>query len=243
MSLGGSAAPSKRASFNESTITEVLPPLYRQGAVWLSWTASVPSGTWFQVYLNGSLAWWGTATQVAIPTHTGIRRLDIGSVAPGDQTIDFSADLPAAPLNQALLSWLGGSYEDASGGDDVNAFNVYGESTPGGGIDYASPLATITAYPGGLLNDGWGMGGFGQGGFGRAASAYSWESAPLYSGLWHFGVTTENWAGDEGPPRTATAWVMVPPLPPARDASGNRLEYSYNSVTQTITLTWLASPG
>jgi hypothetical protein len=229
--------------FDETTITEVFPAVFRGGQVWLSWTTSAAPGTGFQVYLSGALAWWGTATHTAITAPDGRIRVDIGTVGPGEETTDFSSSLPAAPLDKALLQWLGGTYEDATGGDDIQGFRVYGESTPGGGINYSSPLADVTAYPNGLLTDGFGLGGFGQGGLGRSAGLYSWESSPLGNGLWHYSVRPYDRSGNEGSGVLGTAWVQGPPQPPARNAAGQRLTYTYNPTTQTITLNWLASPG
>ena len=186
--------------FDQSTITEVKPPVWDGSALHLEWTSTAPAGTVFQVYVGRALTWHGTGRWVAIPMPSSRVRIDIGAVGPGEATTDFSAVLPAAPSDRARLSWLGGSYLDPTGNDDVAGFRVYGEPAPGGGIDWTSPLAEICAYPGGILTDGYGLGGYGLGGFGRAASSYEWTSPALRSGLWSFAVVSFDAAGNPGAP-------------------------------------------
>ena len=88
------------------------------------------------------------------------------------------------------MSWAGGTYLDPTGRDDVRGFRIYGSDAPGGPVDYATPLDTVAAYPGGWVSDGFGMGGFGSGGFGRAATTYQWQSDPLAPGVWQFAVVS-----------------------------------------------------
>jgi hypothetical protein len=229
--------------FDQSTITEVFPPVVQGGQLWISWTSSSPSGTWFQVYLDRVLAWWGTATHVALTLPGGPIRVDIGTVLPGEQQTDFSALLPVAPYDRAVLSWLGGTYEDPTGNDDIAGFRVYGEPSPGAGINYTTPLADVTAYINRLITDGYGQGGYGQGGYGRSAGSYSWESDPLANGLWAFAVAPYDHAGNVGTGSLAYALIQCPPAPPARNAAGVRLTYTYSPISQKISLAWLASPG
>ena len=230
--------------FDTTAITEVFPPVVRAGEAWIGWTSSAPAGTWFQAYVNRRLAWWGQSLGFALPPPDGRARVDIGAVAATERTTDFSASLPASPADRVLLSWLGGSYQDPTGGDDVAGFRVYGEPAPGAGISYAAPLATVAAYPGGIPTDGYGLGGFGLGGFGRSASAYSWESSPrTANGLWHYAVRPFDAAGNEGTASLVAVNVAAPPQPPARNAAGVRLTYTYDPATQRITLDWLASPS
>ena len=113
--------------FDQSTITEVKPPVWDGSALHLEWTSTAPAGTVFQVYVARALTWHGTARWVAIPMPSSQVRIDIGAVGPGEETTDFSAVLPGAPGDRAHLSWLGGSYLDPSGNDDVAGFTVYGE--------------------------------------------------------------------------------------------------------------------
>lgn len=230
-------------SFDQTTIAEVQPPIYSQGQVWLSWTGTAPAGSYYQVYLGRKLAWSGTETHVGIVAPNGRQRVDVGSVDATEKDTDFSSGLPSTPQDRARLAWQGGTYLDASGDDDILGFRIYGEATPGGGINLATPLATVPAYPGGIITDGYGLGGFGSGGFGRAANAYTWESAPLRSGTWNYSVKSYDAAGNEGTAAAGSVAISVPPQPPARNAAGSRLTYTYDAMTQQVTLSWLASPG
>lgn len=229
--------------FDQSVITEVRPPVWDGSALHLEWTSTAPRGTTYQVYVARALAWYGTSTWVSIPMPSSRVRIDIGAVGPGEGATDFSALLPAAPQDRARLSWLGGSYLDATGNDDVSAFRVFGETAPGGGIDFGTVLAEIPAYPGGVLADGFGLGGYGQGGFGRAASSYAWTSPALRSGAWSFAVVPVDAAGNQGTAEFATVTILSPPRPPAAFSDGTRLKYTYNANDHTVTLFWQASPA
>jgi hypothetical protein len=161
--------------------------------------------------------------------------------------LDFSSSLPldAGMSTRASLSWLGGTYLDPSGLDDVQGFYIYGATAPGGPVDYTTPSATILAYPGGWISDGFGLGGFGQGGFGRSATSYSWESIPLGSGTWSFAVVPYDAAGNSRTPgQIASVTIAEAPLPPAATTDGTPLSYLYaGPTTRTATLTWLPSPS
>jgi hypothetical protein len=228
--------------FDQSSIIEVKPPVWDGSALHLEWRSTAAIGTVFQVYVARALVWHGTSTWVAIPMPSSRVRIDIGTVGPGEATTDFSAKLPTAPQNRAQLSWLGGSYLDPTGNDDVSGFQVYGEVQPGSGIDYNCPLAEICAYPGGILTDGFGLGGYGQGGFGRAASVYTWTSQALQSGTWTFAIVSLDAAGNKGIPAATTIAIQGPPRPPAAFPDGSRLQYTYNPEARTVTLFWQASP-
>jgi hypothetical protein len=229
--------------FDQSTIDEVKPPVWDGASLHLEWTSSAPPGTIFQVYLGGRLAWHGTSRWVALPMPPRRVRIDIGSVGPGEGTVDFSSQLPAAPADRALLSWLGGTYLDPTGRDDLAGFRIYGERVPGGGVDFSKPLAELPAYPGGIQTDGFGLGGFGQGGFGRSASAYRWSSPPLGLGTWTFAVVPVLGSGAEGAPALRTVTITAPPRPPAAFPDGTRLRLVYDPDTQVATLSWQPSPG
>ena len=229
--------------FDQSSITEVKPPVWDGSSLHLEWTSTAPAGTVYQVYVCRSLVWHGTSTWVAIPMPASPVRIDIGTVGPGEAATDFSASLPAAPQDRARLSWLGGSYLDPTGNDDVAGFRVYGEDLPGSGIDYANPLADINAYPGGILTDGFGLGGYGQGGFGRAASSYSWTSPALQTGNWSFAVVSVDAAGNQSAVALTAVAILAPPRPPAAFPDGSRLSYIYNADSRTVTLCWQASPA
>jgi hypothetical protein len=226
-------------AFSQSTITSVNPPAFRGSQVYISWTSSAAPGTWYQVYLDDVLAWYGQTTSVSLPVPTDPPvRIDIGTVGWGEEQTSFAGSLPAAPLRQVELNWLGGTYE----GTDLAGFNVYGEAAPGAGINYSDIFATITAYAAGIYTDGYGMGGFGLGGFGESSSAYSWTSDTLTSGTWHWGVKPFDTAGNEGTAETASAVIAVPPLEPAPFSDGLTLHYTYSQPTKEITLLWNASP-
>lgn len=219
--------------------------------LFLSWSSTASAGTCYQVYVNKRLAWSGRSTRCHVPHPAAPGGsniwVDIGTVDPDEATVDFSASLPAATglSTRAKLSWLGGTYLDPTGRDDVRGFRIYGPGAPGGPIDYTTVLATIHAYPGGWISDGFGLGGFGRGGFGRAATAYRWESGPLASGTWTFAVVPYDAAGNSsGPGQVATVTIAQAPLPPAAAADGTLLSYTYAGPSaRTATLTWLPSPS
>jgi hypothetical protein len=209
-------------AFSQATISEVFPPLIRQGQAFLSWSSSSPAGTFFQVYLNAVLAWSGQARSAWVSIPSGPVHIDIGTVAAGEENTDFSGSLASAPARRAELSWLGGTFE----APDIAGFKVYGESTPGGGINYGTVLADITAYPAGILTDGFGLGSFGTGGFGRVAGTYTWTSEPLGSGTWSFAVVPYDAAGNAGTGATTTVTIAAPPREPAFGSDGiTRLTY------------------
>lgn len=228
--------------FDQSTITEVKPPAWDGAALHLRWTSTAPAGTPFQVYVGGALAWHGVSRWVAIPMPSARVRIDIGAVGPGEETTDFSAMLPAAPSDRARLSWQGGSYLDASGRDDLAGFWIHGAPAPGAGVDYSRTLAEICAYPGGILTDGYALGGFGQGGFGRAAAVYQWSSGPLESGTWSFAVVPFDAARNPGTAALASVTISAAPRPPQAWSDGARLKSTYNPATGAVTLQWQPSP-
>ena len=224
--------------FSQANILSVSQPVYRGAEVFLSWTCSVP-GSWFQLYVDGLLAHWTQSTSCWLAAPSAARNLQLGTVLPGEEQISFASSLPPAPLRTVTLSWLGGSYSGA----DLAGFKVYGESTPGGGISYVTPLATITAYPAGIMTDGFGLGGYGLGGFGAVAGSYSWTSEPLTSGTWHYAVVPFDAAGNNGTASLTSQIVAVPPAAVPLSASGTRLGYTYSASTHEAVLSWLASAG
>jgi len=223
-------------AFSQVSITSVS--LTRDlGEVVVAWTSSAAEGTIFQVYLDGELAWWGTSRACYLPAPSEVVRIDVGTVADGESRTDFASSLPSLSRpRRGLLTWYGGTYE----ADDIASYLVRGETTPGGGIQPAI-LATIPAYDGEIL-DGAGLGPAGRGGAGRAASTYSWTSAPLSGGTWHWSITPIDAAGNEGTGTTISLTVAAPPNPPATFADGKRLHLSYDATAHTATLTWQASP-
>lgn len=231
-------------AFDESSITEVFPPVFYGQSMELRWTSTATAGTPFQVYVGGQLFWHGYSRNCSVPAPlSGQRtRIDIGTVAVGEETTDFSSTISSPVSCYAKLSWSGGSYLDPSGAGDVAGFKVYGESSPGSGVNYTKPLAKIPVYDGGINTSGYGQGGYGQGGYGSSGSTYSWTSAPLYMGTWNFAVTSFDLAGNESTHATTSVSVLVPPRPPAFYSDGTREHYVYNSSTHSLTLNWNASP-
>lgn len=237
-------------AFSQSTITEVFPPEIRWGQVYVSWSASGPAETWFQIYINQQLAWYGQHLWSWVPIPSGPVRIDIGTVDSGEQQTSWTLSLPAAPSRRAMLTWQSGTYR----GVDLVGFRIYGEPVPGGGIDFTTPLSDITAYPAGILTDGLGLGGYGAGGWGQAASVYSWTSGPLAGGSWQFAVVPYDRAGNEGIAQEATVVIIAPPRAPAPFAGTTiRLRYILQSYGQTlfgqggfglpqVGLAWNASP-
>jgi hypothetical protein len=223
-------------SFDPTTITEVYPPKRSGAGVKIAWESSSPAGTIFQVYINRTRAWSGAERSVTLHVPAGAS-IDIGAVEPGEALTDFSASLSAIPETRVTLTWTGGLFE----GSDLSGFRVYGESHPGGGIDYTAPLGDIQAYVEGAESDGFGMGGFGEGGFGASAGSYSWTSTPLTGGTWNFVVVPYDMIGNEGEAAAISQTVIAPPGPPKRDGDGSRLTYTYDPETYKATLNWLES--
>jgi hypothetical protein len=225
--------------FDQTPITEVKPPIFQAGQLWISWTSTAPAGSWYQVYISGRLMWFGQSLDVSLPAPSGRVRINVGVVGSSERSTDFSSTLGAVPPNRANLAWKGGTYQD----DTIQAFNIYSSTVAGGAVSYTTPLATIAAYEAGIITDGWGYGGWGDGGWGRANNDYTWQSLPLTNGTWTFGIKPIDAAGNEGTATTATVTIAVPPLPPARFSDGKRLHTSYSAGTRKVTLTWNASPG
>lgn len=222
-------------AFDPSPVS-LLPLREDGGMLVVEWATTAPAGTWYQVYVGRRLAWAGQRTRVEVPPPLAKARIDVGAVLASEASEDLSAGLPAAHSESASLSWLGGRYL----AEDLQGFRVYGESSPGSGIDYASPLADLAAYVGEDYTDGWGMGGWGSGGWGAAASRYSWTSEPLGYGTWAFAVRPYDDAGNEGAPMTTSVAIAAPPPPPPIDpARGVRMWYEYDPITRIAILHWL----
>jgi hypothetical protein len=229
-------------AFSQSTISDLT--LSRSGVeLLIAWSSSSPNGVFYQVYIGRRLAWTGTALRCLLPWPSGLGAntpIDVGTVGTSDRFTDYSGSLPATPANRVTLAWQGGTYLAS----DIAGFRIYASAVAGGAVSFASPIATIPAYPGGIILDGFGMGGFGQGGFGRAASTYSYTTGTYGNGVWTFAVVPYDQAGNAaGSPVTQTATIAAPPRPPAASSQGVRLTYAYNSTAHTVTLAWLASPA
>lgn len=229
-------------SFDTTVISNVR--LYqRGGGLFVTWASSAAAGTNYQVYIDRRLAWVGRGLSctVSTPAPGGNHQIDIGSVGAGESRTDFSGSLATTlPANRALLNWRGGRYLSAG----LDQFLIYSSTAPGGAISYTAPVGKVTAYPAGIITDGYGAGAYGRGGWGSAAGNYSWTSSPLINGVWNFAVVPVDSAGNKaGSPATTSVTIATPPLPPAANSAGKRLTYSYNPGTRVATLSWLASPG
>ncbi len=219
--------------------------------LFVTWSATAPAGTTFQVYVDRSLAWYGTSRRCHVPTPAGVPGrniwIEVATVSPGDPTSDHSSGLsaPGDRSERARLSWSGGTYLDPSGRDDIRGFGIYRCPAPGAPVDPTSPVDTVAAYPGGWINDGFGKGGFGGGGFGRAATLYSWLSKPMASGVWQFAVVPLDKAGNaRGVGQAASVTIVAAPRPPAVSADGTRLGATYSGpASRQLTLNWLPSPS
>ena len=129
--------------FSQTTITSVNPPIYSgfqstylghaaapaqatESAV-TAWAATGSAGDGLVPGLSegaARLVGPDDLARIAMPT-VGPVRIDIGTVLPGEEQTDFSADLPSAPARRAELSWLGGTFEDP----DIAGFRVFGLMT------------------------------------------------------------------------------------------------------------------
>lgn len=227
----------------DPSVVSLLPPQAGVGGLTIRWTTTAPPGTLYQVYVDRRLAWSGSALQATIPLPGAKTRIDVGAVGPGEGSTDFSASLDPAPKNRVTLAWVGGTYLDPSGEGDVAGFRVYGERSPGGGVNYDRPLVDLPIGVDGLQFDGYGLGGYGEGGYGFASSAFSWTSPPLKGGVWTFAVRAYDAAGNESEPRTTAAPIAAPPEPPAVGPDRLRLRHTYDPDAKTAALAWLASPG
>ncbi len=229
-----------KVSFADLFVSEVL---VAQDAADLhvTWTAAPPVGMVYQLYANRVLMWTGPGLVATIPTPEHLSTINVGWVPVALEHVEFGAAVPG-PLgtgDRATLAWTGGSYE----GSDLAGFNVYGSTAPGGPVSYAAPLATVSASPGGVPQDGFGLGGFGLGGFGLSAGAFGWISGRLTSGTWSFGIKPFDTSGNEGAATETSVVILAAPLPPAPNPRANRLTYTYDPTGHTATLNWLSSPG
>lgn len=223
--------------FDQSTVSGLT--FARSGAdLVVSWASTAADGTTFQVYLGRRLSWWGASTSARFPWPQAAVHVDVGAVVDGEGPTDFSASLPATPSDRCNLTWLGGTFLGA-----VAGFRVFGPPGPGQAVSYAKPVAVLPAYHG-VVTDGYDLGGYDQGGWGESASSYSWTSDPLAPGSWTFAVAPYDGAGNlSGSPSTQTVTIASPPRPPAANATGRRLSYTYNAASGVATLGWLPSPA
>ena len=230
--------------FDPATVANLIATPDRDSRqVLLSWDyAGSNDPPLFQVYQDGKLARRGSfGRRCAMPWPAGPARYDVGEVLPGEEDTDFSALIGSAPVGprRVQLRWWGGNYLDPDD-DDVAGFRIYGEPSPGAGIDWDNPLADVAAYPAGV-DDGYGEGPYGLA-YGSDASEYAWASPPLGGGTWAFAIRAYDKAGNEVNAASISVTIAAPPRPPAPDPRGRRLTYTYDPGTRVATLHWLASP-
>ena len=219
--------------------------------LFISWDSPASQGTFFQVYVDDRLAWYGTARRCYAPIPAGASGrnvwVDVATVNTDEAQRDFSPSLASLSHGgpRVRLSWPGGTYLDPSGLDAVQGFRVFRSANPGAPVDWSAVIDDVPAYPGGWVCDGFGLGGFGLGGFGRSASAYVWTSGGLPGGVWQFAVVPYDHAGNNrGTGQTVSVTVAAAPRPPAPPANGPRLTYTYSGpATRQLTLNWLPSPS
>ena len=219
--------------------------------LYIRWTSTVPDPTIFQVYIDHRLAWSGTSRSCRVPLPPGASSrnvwVDVGIVASGEACVDFSSGLPGSSQrgDSVQLAWVGGTYLDPSGGDNLLGFRIYRSLTAGAAVDRSAAVDEVPAYPGGRIGDGFGLGGLGQGGFGRVATNYLWTSGSLSSGIWQFAVVPFDKARiDRGLGISYSVSVTTAPRPPAIGLNGRRLNYEYSGPsTRQVSLRWLASPS
>lgn len=226
-------------AFDQSTITggPVCVPCGRDFLI--VWSCSATPPVTYQVYLDRRLYWTGnvTRTRIIISNDGGNHEIHVGTCLASESHSDLSSSLPA-PVGgtgtRASFTWLGGTFLDS----DISGFFIFQGSAPGVAASTSSvPVASVAAYPGGIITDGFGLGGFGQGGFGQAASSYSFTSVPLSAGTWDFAIVAVDAAGNFGSVTTASATINGPPLPPLI-VNGQRVNYTYSASTHEATLSW-----
>jgi hypothetical protein len=237
-------------AFSQTGITDVRVTAIG-GDLFVAWSASVPSDSTFQVYVDRRLAWSGVARRCQVPIPSGgVGRnvwVEVGTVGADEPNRDYSTSLvaPGGRSERAQLSWDGGTYLDPTGRDDIQGFLIYQGPTPGAAVDLSAPVGTVASYPGGWINDGFGKGGFGGGGFGRSATHYQWRSGPLSSGVWQFAVLPFDKAGNAlGASQPIAVTIAAAPRPPAIGPNGSRLTSVYaGPAGRQLTINWLPSPS
>lgn len=239
-------------SFDQSTITSISSDVER-GALNIDWTTTSPTGTWFQVYVNGQLAARTRSTSVSIPKPSVGSQIDVGAVGASESMVRFTtaggfgvggfgfggfgigASLPASPANRVELDWTGGAFLDTLG--TVGGFYVY-SAVPSTGF------GTGGFGEGGFgVDGGYGTGGYGAGGFG--GTTYTLDAAPLVNipayingmttagfgmggfGAGGFGSASASYSWTSGP-LTGGSWTFAVV---AYDTAGNLGTPAFNTTT------------
>ena len=121
----------------------------RNGAeLYIAWTSSALAGATFQVYVDRRLAWAGRQRFCYVPLpDEAIGRnvwIEVGTVDPGELTRDFSASLsgPGGTGDRVWLTWLGGTYLDPTGHDDIQGYRIYRSATGGDPVELSPRRST-----------------------------------------------------------------------------------------------------
>ena len=220
-----------------------------------------PAGTWFQIYINQALAWWGQTTSARLDARTtGPIRVDIGTVLAGEEQTSFASSLPSAPARRAELSWLGGTFEST----DIAGFQVWYSAAAAGELwRRRIRFDELTAgrqwavrrrhadeargrdhrLPVGHLHRWLRLRRVRLGRLRSAAGTYTWTSDPLSNGVYWYAVVPYDSAGNLGTPATTSVTIEVPPLEPPLFEDDTRLHYTYDAITDEVTLYWNETSG
>jgi hypothetical protein len=235
--------------FTQTYIVRVYPPVIYGNEMQIRWTHTAPAGTVFQVYVNGHLQAFGEFATARVPVLPGVMQIDIGSVGPGEGATDFSSFL-ILPDNRVTLTWTGGTFLSPN----IAGFHVYMSDASMGTVDYSKLIATVPAYAGGIITDGFGNGTYGGGSYGYASASYTWTSGTVNTGTWSFGIKPVDVYGNEGATMEHTVAIGVPPIEMPAFPDNTRLHYSLLRYGQPgynlggfgnpeITLNWLPTVG
>jgi hypothetical protein len=223
-----------------------------QGTLVVEWDSTLGDHAVYQVYANGELVWSGTGLLCILPYPNVWTFYEVGAVDPEEVGSDLSASL-SGPLNRPHLTWTGGTYQSEA----ILGYAIYGEDSPGAGINYSERIGFVPAGAAGVILSGYGDGGYGDGGYGGSGQDYEWTGSPYGPGTWTFGVQAIDLQGREIPGgygmggygtggyggttgSTVDITIVGPPRPPA-DLGYGRLSIFYDDSTQVATLTWNAS--
>ena len=237
--------------FSQATITGVNPPVYSGFQIYLAWTTTSPAGTWFQIYINRALAWWGQTTnaRLAIPT-VGPDRVDIGTVDPGKSrptsparcranravgpSSTGSAARSRAPTSPAFRSGSRLTRSASGTADLATAFSIRRSSRS----RRRSPHTRVAFIPTGSVTAASASAGSAR----RRGHIPGSPTAALERDLVvrrrtvRLGRQSRGGGGDVGhDPRAAAAAGVF--------GDNLRLDYTYDPADQEVTLLWNASPG
>jgi hypothetical protein len=223
--------------FNEYGITDITVGRFDTD-LHLRFASEWPAGSHYQIYVNHTLKWVGTATTAVLPgIGPEVAIIHVGNVAPEGRNADYSAILPdVVPAgSRARLKWAGGRWLSPT----LAGFHVYMSRTPGGPIDWSNRVGDVPARHGAGWGDGFGRGPFGRGPFGRGAISYRWTSGPLATGIYTLGVRAYDASGTESADATTTiVAVQAPPAVVPPFADGTRMRSTFDPASHAAALTW-----